>query len=483
MVRCDYMEGMGSDTESQHSPEQATLALTPETESRIHLWQETGIYPHPELQVFPQPRTHEYSRTELMLIHHLSTISNDLHLKATSHLTIWTQKLPKFLSIAALHPYVMSSLLSFSASHLAWVHNSSGARQLHLHYGSIALQGLHEAIGNFSPANADAILAASLLLLWQATDWRSWSSLRGGVQSILSTMHSMQHESLFTEYVASEDALAIAFRVPQRRPSINPNDRVGILQNAAYALQRLQNTLVGNEVELHYSSLLLAYIQQLQNAQPAQNPEDQFAYLYQLRKWLFWIPVALLQRDGGQGPALLTLAHFYASALALEPLFPDLGSSFCAATALTPLEAILAVTEAMQSQHGTSPAAMEIAASMQYPRQMAMEYKTRTMHLQSLPVHSPLPTQRPEQAMGRYVKMESQSPANIPYLPSQPQEAAATTSYLTPPNQSWEMSPQSWNPVPSPQFPPPSLQGYDDHMSNYGYTGFVQPSRSNALWT
>jgi len=31
--------------------------------------------------------------------------------------------------------------------------------------------GLHEAIGNFSHANADAVLAASLLLLWQATDW------------------------------------------------------------------------------------------------------------------------------------------------------------------------------------------------------------------------------------------------------------------------------------------------------------------------
>jgi hypothetical protein len=35
----------------------------------------------------------------------------------------------------------------------------------------IALKGLHEAIGSFSRENSDAVLAASLLLSWQATEW------------------------------------------------------------------------------------------------------------------------------------------------------------------------------------------------------------------------------------------------------------------------------------------------------------------------
>jgi hypothetical protein len=65
----------------------------------------------------------------------------------------------------------MHALLSFSANHLAWVHRSNDTRNLHIYHGSIALRGLHEAIGNFSNANADAVLAASLLMLWQATDW------------------------------------------------------------------------------------------------------------------------------------------------------------------------------------------------------------------------------------------------------------------------------------------------------------------------
>ena len=65
----------------------------------------------------------------------------------------------------------MHALLSFSANHLAWLQSSKEIRSVCLHHGSIALRGLHEAIGNFSQANADAVLAASLLLLWQATDW------------------------------------------------------------------------------------------------------------------------------------------------------------------------------------------------------------------------------------------------------------------------------------------------------------------------
>ena len=65
----------------------------------------------------------------------------------------------------------MHALLSISANHLAWVHGSTETRNLHIQHGSIALRGLHEAIGNFSHANADAVLAASLLMLWQATDW------------------------------------------------------------------------------------------------------------------------------------------------------------------------------------------------------------------------------------------------------------------------------------------------------------------------
>ena len=94
-VRCDYMETLGSELESQSSPEQSTLALTPGSEQRVETWQQTGDFPYPDLRVFPPPQSGEYSRIELRLIHHLSSISNDLQVRGTTGLTIWTQKLPK----------------------------------------------------------------------------------------------------------------------------------------------------------------------------------------------------------------------------------------------------------------------------------------------------------------------------------------------------------------------------------------------------
>lgn len=86
---------MSSDSESQPSPEQPNVILTPNSEHRVDLWQQTGGFPFPDLHVYPQPATQEYSKNELRLIEHLSSISNDLLINGTSNLTIWTQRLPK----------------------------------------------------------------------------------------------------------------------------------------------------------------------------------------------------------------------------------------------------------------------------------------------------------------------------------------------------------------------------------------------------
>lgn len=89
------MEHIDADIEGYQHSEQPIVALTPGSESRVDHWQRTGSFPYPELQVFPTPQIHDYSKNELRLIHHLSSISNDFLLKGSSNLTIWTQKMPK----------------------------------------------------------------------------------------------------------------------------------------------------------------------------------------------------------------------------------------------------------------------------------------------------------------------------------------------------------------------------------------------------
>lgn len=77
----------------------------------------------------------------------------------------------RLLDAADGHDFVMSAILAFSAMHIAWLTKSAETKNLAYQHSGIAIKGLHEAIGSFSQDNSDAVLAASILLAWQASDW------------------------------------------------------------------------------------------------------------------------------------------------------------------------------------------------------------------------------------------------------------------------------------------------------------------------
>lgn len=419
----------------------------------------------------------------------------------------------------------MHAVLSFSANHLAWQHGSSETRNLHIHHGSIALRGLHEAIGTFSHSNADAVLAASLLMLWQSTDWyvlrvhansykiltinrRSWSSLRAGIQSVsttvekglnsysfrsqvLGTMHSWKYESIFAEFITVEDLVATSFRTHRRKPSINPTERAALLHQTVQALQRAQMALVGNEVELHWLNQLITYVQRLQSLNPAQSPEEQFSQMYYLRKWLFWVPISLLQQRGSSGATMITLAYFYSTALALEPLFPDLGSSFCGALALPPLEAIINVTHAMQTENSQSQSAHEFLSLTQFPQQTAINYRSRTLQGQQMALQQESSMMNINTDAMSYASIGNLSPAFVPspLYHGTPQSASSAQSpFLEVPSSAqtgFSYGMQGWGMAPSPGFPAQTYGSQEDQMgyipSLSGFRGgFVPPA---PVWT
>ena len=76
-----------------------------------------------------------------------------------------------FLNIALSNDFVMSSILAFSASHLAWITRNQDTQQLAYHHRGVAIKGLQKAMSAFANENFEAILAASTLLSWQATEW------------------------------------------------------------------------------------------------------------------------------------------------------------------------------------------------------------------------------------------------------------------------------------------------------------------------
>ncbi|KAF2271843.1 uncharacterized protein EI97DRAFT_240941 [Westerdykella ornata] len=503
-VRCDYMDSPAAlIPESPKSPQQPNLLWTAEINTTIELWRQTGEFPFPELRIYPLPQWSAYSKTELRLIHHLSSISNEMFRNRTSHLTIWTDMIPKFLGIAAMHPFVMHSILAFSASHLAWISQSSETRNLAFHHHGIGLKGLHEGIANFTRSNSDAVLASSLLLSWQATDWRGWASLVTGTRTVIQAMQPWRHESVFADYIAEHSPMPsktlvnlVASPITEQRR----REHVRILSDVHASLQRLQPYLNRHDQESKWVDQLRGYLDRLGATGSAQTAEDQFNQLYTLRKWLFWVPISLLAAKRGEVTVLVVLGHFYATALALEPLFRDIGSVFCANLSLPPLEEIIHIVQAYQDPR-YDERTQSLAYLIQFAVDMASSYKTRREWARQQAADASPMQQSPygleslnvelENQIAQYSYGQSLSPAFAPSpLTFVPNGLASgpTSPYLEVPRGSidgYTSSTSYTSPLASPATIPPPYSMPEDHAYGFGVpmgyhaSGFV----ATPIWT
>ncbi|KAF2196378.1 hypothetical protein GQ43DRAFT_259724 [Delitschia confertaspora ATCC 74209] len=378
-VRCDYMDNPAAIITESPKSQGPNLLWTPEIDSTVELWRQTGQFPFPDLRVYPQPQWQAFSKTDLRLIHHLASISNEMFRNRTSKLAIWTELMPKFLSVAATHPFVMHSVLAFAASHLAWIAQSNETRNLAFHHGGIALKGLHEGIATFSKANSDAVLASSLLLSWQATDWRGWASLVTGTRTVIQAMQPWQHESIFEEYIVRHSPMTHKNLLDPIGSPISQEARrehLAIITDIHHHLQRLQHHLSRYDQEGKWVDQLRGYIERLRSSNPPQTAEEQFSQLYALRKWLFWVPISLLASKRNDITVMVVLGHFYATALAIEPMFPDIGAVFCADLALQPLHEIVQIVSPYQDPSYDTHT-QTVSYLIKFPADMAISYQTR----------------------------------------------------------------------------------------------------------
>ena len=80
------------------TPEKADLLWTPQIESEIERWQQTGIFPFPDLYIYPAPNPQFYSFEELRLLHHVASISSELSIYDVGNFTIWTRQIPLYVA-------------------------------------------------------------------------------------------------------------------------------------------------------------------------------------------------------------------------------------------------------------------------------------------------------------------------------------------------------------------------------------------------
>jgi hypothetical protein len=273
-------------------------------------------------------------------------------------------------------------------------------------------------------------------------------------------------------------------------------EHLNALTDIHASLQRLQPYLSQNDQETKWVEQLKGYLDRLRSSGPAQTPEEQFNQLYALRKWLFWVPISLLAAKRGDINVLVVLAHFYATALALEPMFPDVASVFVADLSLRPLEDILRVVQAYQDPRFDSRM-QTMSYLVQFPIDIVSSYRTRRQWArQQMTNMSPI--QQPSYALEsinldlenqitQYSYGQSLSPAFAPspltFLPSG-MSSTPTSPYLEVPRTAVDVygTTSYTTPLGSPAAVPPPYSASQEHAFNFGMPtgyGFV----ATPIWT
>lgn len=241
----------------------------------------------------------------------------------------------------------------------------------------------------------------------------------------MSAMRGWMHQPELARFLDSQRTLART-RMPTT-PSITGlptqqtnNEDIQRLDRCVGALHNLRLRLSSYPELVEHVDGVLEYVEKLQQEYPFQNPARSFEHLIQLRATIFWTPSHVLLPDESDVGALAMIAHFYALALVLEPLFPEIGGLYLGNMCLEPLEKIC---QTIQARSAAEPhnATLQTALSMlEVPTHTAQFY--RISH-RSMSITPTLTYQYPQSA-----RAPSEYPSQSYTLPS-PQDLARHVSY------------------------------------------------------
>lgn len=271
------------------------------------------------------------------------------------------------------------------------------------------------------------------------------------------------HESEVANYIEAQRSLAGA-RTPVTPsfPQTSPRtEDLARLDEATAALHDLRARLTNSTELSNLISRLLAFLQELRRDFPLQAPEEAFERLQELRLWLFWLPTALLRPDESDLGPMAVLSHFFGVALALDPLFPEIGGSYLGSMSVTPIEDMQRVLLARQAAHPQESGVLTALSLMEVPLRTVSGYKAKQHFL----------AQRSQS-----YQASPHSPYAAPISQSAPSpEAMSHSLYAHSPMQ----SPQSHPLQGSPYITPGS--GSSGAPRTSGYFDTVQKGRSQSI--
>jgi hypothetical protein len=345
----------------------------------IDHWRKTGVFPFP---IFPAPDPNALTEVEMRLVHHVASISCQLTAMDANCFTLWTHQIPTIIKIGATHRFVLEALLAFSAMHLSFMYACPLVGNMAYEHRGRALAGLHEAINTFSQETSDAILAASLVLSWQATDWPSWTQLMQGTSTVIEAMDPWKHTSQFGDFIRDHSTCPTA--PPSPRPDHKPTqpspEDVEVLNRTHHQLQKVEAHMkqigLDSKVLGHFADLI-SFVKGARKV--GSSVAHQFDRLQPFRQWVFWLPVLYLQQTNGLSPsALVVIAHYYTVALLMERLFPEIGAAYFGSLAVGPVEEIARRLHAFNISGGLPHDDLQTPVDlMQFPLMMVEEFRSR----------------------------------------------------------------------------------------------------------
>lgn len=245
------------------------------------------------------------------------------------------------------------------------------------------------------------------------------------------------------------------------------------LDHATAVLQNILQRISHNQEHYQRIADLLTFVRRLRDDLPLQSPDQAFERLQTLRAWLFWLPPAMLRGGDTDLGALAVLSQFFGVALALEPLFPEIGGAYLGSMAVLPIEDIRRILLARKASHPFAPDVQLAVSLMELPCEIVAEYRGRQQwsprrsaeHYSPSPIspYLPLPSLQPPSATSTHSGVSTfttsplHSPASAPVSGSPYTRAAG----FEPRRHSQQVY------IASPTFPPDATEEHRPSLPEY----------------
>lgn len=254
------------------------------------------------------------------------------------------------------------------------------------------------------------------------------------------------------------------------------------LDHASAVLQSILQRISHNQEHYQRIADLLTFVRNLRDDLPLQTPDQVFERLQTLRAWLFWLPPAMLRGGDTDLGALAVLSHFFGVALALEPLFPEIGGAYLGSMAVHPIEDIRRIVLARKASHPFAPDVQLAVSLMELPCEIMAEYRSRQQwsqrhsadHYSPSPIspYLPLPSLQPPSATSTHSGVSTFSTSPIHSPASAPVTGSPYSRHTTfePRRHSQQVY------IASPTFPPDATDDHRPSLPEYTKQSPVGPS-------